>query len=738
MKNLSIPLGVSVLVLGSWVGLLVLIMAHFISTEISSKISALSEFAFNSLTVLLSFNLYIKTKDQDKKIIFWLLLGAIFLLINDLAFYVIVYFQNNYSINLSFLNFIADIVPYSIWVIAFIIFLSKLLIARPFTKKGFYKVFSVFLTTNILIMYLFLSSIDDAFGVFTWQTISQIISFLGELIIFDLVITCLVYSESTSLSFLLSGFVFLISGDFIIDYSFLAQTARIEAYGELFWFLGILVIFLGLLFLTYDSKIDLKKFLRKTNAIKSRLAFWAFFISVISVLPFFALSYLFSGIGKSAFLILPPFIMITSVAVVIIAVLTGSSFEKPFKKIANNIENLILKNKKNTLDKSFSIDEFVFLQEFIIQAHEFREERDRAKKKLGEITAQVVHDIRSPLAALNICLKMLPQVPEEQRVLMRNAANRINDIANNLLLQHQGKSADYGDALNTWLLSPIVETLISEKRVIFGDKNLSIEAEITQKGFFAFSKFNPTEMQRLLSNLINNSVEAMSGNQQGVIKLSLDVVHEKIHISVIDNGSGISPEIQEKILANTLKSTKEGGNGLGLSHAKKTIEALGGSIRLISSLGHGTQVLMTLPSVNQPSWLISDIKVSSAIPIAILDDDPSVHGAWDNRLDEVSKNLKIYHFYNSSDFLTWYEKQSQSKIQIFSDYELLGDSLTGLDVLEKLELSQPLVLVTSHYENKEVIERCQKNGIKLLPKNLLAHVIIQVVSNIGMPYGTNK
>ena len=347
--------------------------------------------------------------------------------------------------------------------------------------------------------------------------------------------------------------------------------------------------------------------------------------------------------------------------------------------------------------------------------------------ELSKRAAQVAHDIRSPVAALNICLKMLPQVPEEQRILMRNAANRINDIANNLLLQHKGKGSNSSDALNTWLLSPIVETLISEKRVTFGDKNLSIESEISQQGFFTFAEFNPTEMKRLLSNLINNSVEAMSGHQQGFIKLSLDIIHEKIHLAVSDNGSGISPEVQEKILANTLESTKEKGNGLGLSHAKKTIEALGGSIRLISSLGHGTQVLMTLPSVKPPSWLISNIEVSPSTPIAILDDDPSVHGAWDNRLDEVSKNLEIHHFYNSSDFLTWYEKQSQSKIQIFSDYELLGDSLTGLDVLEKLELSQPPVLVTSHYENQEIIERCEKNRIKLLPKNLLAHVLIQVV-----------
>ena len=724
MKKFCFIYSTAALVIGFWLGLLGLMMAHLINTEILSQVSSISEFGFNFLLAFLSTNIYRKSKSHNKSIIFWLLFGNIFLFINDIVFYGIVYFQSNYSINLSFVNFLIDIVPYSIWVIAFITFLSKLLMTRPFTKQGFAKIFSVFLIANFLILYLFLSSIDYAFGVLTWQTLSQVISSLGELIIFDLAITCLVYSESIALSFLLAGFVFLISGDFIINYSFLAQTERIESYGELFWFLGIITIFLGLLFLNSHSKIDLQACLRKTNSIKSRLAFWAFGISVISILPFFVLSYLFSDIGKSVFLILPPFIMINAVAVVVISVLTGGNFEKPFKKIASNIENLILNNKKNKMDENFSIDEFIFLQKFITHAHEIKEDRDRTQKELGEIAAQVAHDIRSPLAALNICLKMLPQIPEEQRVLMRNAANRINDIANNLLLQHKGKTPDLDNPINTWLLSPLIETLVSEKRMALGNKNLSIESEITNPGFFAFSKFDANEMKRLLSNLINNSVEAMDIHEEGVIKLSLDLIHNKIHLSVSDNGSGISPEVQEKILTKTLSSTKEKGHGLGLSHAKKTIETLGGSFRLISSLGHGTQILMTWPNVTPPSWFISNIEVSPSNPIAILDDDNSVHGAWDNRLNEVSKNLEIHHFYNASDFMTWHEKQLRPDVQVFSDYELLGDSLTGLEVLEKLDLNQPPVLVTSHYENKEIIERCQKSGIKLLPKNLLTHASI--------------
>jgi hypothetical protein len=111
------------------------------------------------------------------------------------------------------------------------------------------------------------------------------------------------------------------------------------------------------------------------------------------------------------------------------------------------------------------------------------------------------------------------------------------------------------------------------------------------------------------------------------------------------------------------------------------------------------------------------------VPIGILDDEPSVHGAWDQRLLAVSKKLQIYHFRRSGEFIAWYQSQSMP-VQVFSDYELLGGSMMGLDVLEQLQVGQNGLLVTSHYENPVIMERCQKQGIRLLPKNLLAHVPI--------------
>ncbi len=70
--------------------------------------------------------------------------------------------------------------------------------------------------------------------------------------------------------------------------------------------------------------------------------------------------------------------------------------------------------------------------------------------------------------------------------MMRNASNRINDIANNLLQKYTGKNTDTLPPplyLKTWLLASLLESIISEKRLQFEGRSIELEAIITSEGF---------------------------------------------------------------------------------------------------------------------------------------------------------------------------------------------------------------------------------------------------------------
>ena len=77
--------------------------------------------------------------------------------------------------------------------------------------------------------------------------------------------------------------------------------------------------------------------------------------------------------------------------------------------------------------------------------------------------AQVAHDIRSPLAALNTALKHLKELPEQERILIRNATRRISDIANNLLGKYKIRGNE--NITKAELASSLLDHLTSEKRV---------------------------------------------------------------------------------------------------------------------------------------------------------------------------------------------------------------------------------------------------------------------------------
>lgn len=716
-----------------WCTLLFARVNHLINGEKISQLSAQIEFVFHFFMLVLVTNIFKRAEPEDRKIFLWLLIANICLFLNDFAFYLVVYFPNNYLINLTVISFIIDIIPYAIWVLAVIVFLSKILIKDIMSFRQFLKIFSALLIFNIIIIFLFLSSIQYAFGNVSWQSISQVLSSMGELIIFDLTILCLMYSENKGLSLTLSGFIVLISGDFIINYSFLSQTDTIETYGELLWFLGLILIFFGMLVLKQNRLYGVKDWLRKVNTIKSRLAFWSFSISVINILPFFILAYLFSPLSKAVFLILPPFIMITSVLVVILSLLTGKSFERPFKQITNNIESLMFDNDKSKINNNFSIEEFIYLQKFISDTYNIKEERDKAKKALGELTAQVAHDIRSPLAALDMIVTGLSdRATEQERTMMRTAFRRINNIANDLVARYKGKENHPDISLFIYV---VLKDIVSEKDLEYGLRNTRFELILNDPQYaFLLIEGNYKEMRRMLSNLINNAVNAMPNG--GTIRIACKKLDNNVVIMIRDQGCGLPQERIDKLLSEN--ETQDSGIGLGLKHAKDYIKKHGGSFNLVSEEGQGTQINITFPILPKPKWLAEKLEVDFTQPVMIIDDDASIHEIWTKKFENFEvKREDYYSPLEAHEALR--SKQSEVKL-ILCDYEFIGSEETGLDFLRSIQdIPAEKYLVTTHVDNEMILNECEVLNLQLIPKHLLPYVEIRQLNlNISLAEPQNE
>jgi signal transduction histidine kinase len=411
------------------------------------------------------------------------------------------------------------------------------------------------------------------------------------------------------------------------------------------------------------------------------------------------------------------------------------------------------------------------------------------------VAKQVAHDIRSPLTALDVVMRTELGMSEEKRILARSAITRIKDIANDLLeknrapqAQFQGQASSqtqpqgqqqglyenqqdqsanqqtangafaggatqatgagandtqtHRAAVNVsqgpsaTLLVSMLESLLSEKRLQYRPRlGVEIDYQADVSAYGLFTNVDPIEFKRLISNLINNAVEALPQNK-GKVTLSLASKENKIQIAITDNGKGIPAHILPTLGKSGVSYSKEGtdsGTGLGLFHAKKTIELFGGELKIESIEGKGTTIRIILPLAKSPDWFVEKLKIKSNSQIFIVDDDSSIHQIWQGRLESLQfkkYNIEILNFSNPIDLENWVKSHPIKSDSIFLvDYEFLGHTQNGLDIINTLSLANQSILITSRYEEPQILQRAQNMNVNLIPKGIAGLVPIEILDN---------
>ena len=213
------------------------------------------------------------------------------------------------------------------------------------------------------------------------------------------------------------------------------------------------------------------------------------------------------------------------------------------------------------------------------------------------IAAQVAHDIRSPLAALNIALREFAGMHDDTRLIMRDAIHRIQGIAEQLL--HQYRANVCGQAAKPYLmrksLTSITRQALMEKRLQHRDApRLRIEDNLGADPHTA--RINELEMHRVLSNLLNNAIEAVGDD--GLVFVQLAAVHKELELSIKDSGCGMTPELLSRLLTQNVSAGKATGCGLGISHARAAVAGMEGRLFFESKPGEGTTVRVMLPRID--------------------------------------------------------------------------------------------------------------------------------------------
>jgi len=221
---------------------------------------------------------------------------------------------------------------------------------------------------------------------------------------------------------------------------------------------------------------------------------------------------------------------------------------------------------------------------------------------LGTLAAGVAHEINNPLAIINESAGYLSQLLEKQELAdmprkevfekallkIENSVKRARTITHQLL-GSVGKTesvlveVDVGE-----LVSETIQLVHKDAK----DKNITIifQGADDLKAIWV----DPNKVRQILINLMSNAIHATPA--QDTISIQVENIDGGISIAVKDTGVGIPKENLEKIFEPFFSTKAPGeGTGLGLFVTRQIVEKLGGSLDVVSRVGHGTQFMVRLP-----------------------------------------------------------------------------------------------------------------------------------------------
>jgi len=204
----------------------------------------------------------------------------------------------------------------------------------------------------------------------------------------------------------------------------------------------------------------------------------------------------------------------------------------------------------------------------------------------------VAHDLKSPLnniisLARSFNVLYGDKLTEEGLKLIgyiRNSADSLKNLIDGLL--DYSKSVSFVKAKKSPIL---LETFWKDIAQLFSSV---ADCAITFKSDLQYINANTIAVQQIIINLISNAIK-YNDKKQIEIELCIKAAGENYHITVMDNGMGISKKNQDEIfeLFHTL-SIKDRfgkiGTGIGLATVARTVNNLGGKISIDSEIGKGT------------------------------------------------------------------------------------------------------------------------------------------------------
>ena len=228
-------------------------------------------------------------------------------------------------------------------------------------------------------------------------------------------------------------------------------------------------------------------------------------------------------------------------------------------------------------------------------------EREARLMTMDVLSASIAHEMSQPLASIvtnaDAAARWMgrptPDLDEVKASLgqIRDSAYRARDLIGSI------RAMIKRDARNRLPLdiNDLVREIVALMERELQRNRISVELELDEQ--LPSVQADQVQLQQVLINLITNGIEAMAGNRRARILRVKSAIQDpdSVLISVADTGTGIDPEIVDRIF-NPLFTTKSNGMGMGLSICRSIIEGHGGRLWASAGAEGGSVFQFVLPA----------------------------------------------------------------------------------------------------------------------------------------------
>jgi signal transduction histidine kinase len=218
-----------------------------------------------------------------------------------------------------------------------------------------------------------------------------------------------------------------------------------------------------------------------------------------------------------------------------------------------------------------------------------------------EMARQVAHEIKNPLTPMKLSIQYLQRAIQDKNPNVEAMSKKVSATLVEQIDQLAKIASDFSQFANIGNVKvemfDVNEVLTSLINLYSANTRLHITYNRPRQP--AIINADRTQISRLLTNLLQNAIEAYDGSPTVPIIINQQINANKLLINISDKGCGIPAEMREKIFTPNF-TTKTSGTGLGLAMCKGIVEKANGRIWFETVEGEGTTFYVLLPYVGLP------------------------------------------------------------------------------------------------------------------------------------------